>query len=140
MDFAFDINNPYGSMYSTKYWLNKYRIVHSVEIPCDGLELFKYLQDKVVMTPYDIDAYYYGMLWGILHNVFKIPYPKTNKFASTDKDMCQEIVRYIIEFEPINKMLDGISCDNLTIMTPDMSMKYAKQVMKNIECKWIHNV
>jgi len=141
-EFAFDINNPYGSMYSAKYWLHKYRVVHSLDIPLseqDSVRFFKFMEERAVLRPYDIKAYYYGMWRGLLRKLFGLAGPKTNKGVTPDRDMCQEVVRHVMEFDVIHQKLD-VQCPDLTLMTPDMTMKYMKTITSNTEWTWSHNV
>lgn len=140
-----DQNRPTGTLWSLKYWLNKYWIVHQVELvlsPEKELELFKYLETRNILLKYDIGGYYYGMIWGLIHKLFKIPYPKTNKWAKPDQDMCQEIIVPLLEHPIIIESLGNFSpklIPDFATMTPDMSMKYMELLTKNNSLwKWKH--
>jgi hypothetical protein len=142
VDLVIDQNKPTGTMWSLKYWLKKYRIVHQVELELSQekeLELFKYLEARTILLKYDMGGYYYGMIWGLLHKWFKIPYPKVNKWAKPDEDMCQEIIIPLLKHQIFKDAGMNSTILDFSTMTPDMTMKYLKGITGN-NWKWKHNV
>jgi len=134
VELALDINNPYGSLWSLNYWLHKYRLIYTLEIPLTKEEeffVFKSLEEIAVLKPYDIKAYYYGMWRGLLKRLFKIPYPEVNKAVTNGKDMCQEIISYVLHHPIVQEKIGKHECD-FTVMTPDSSMMYMRLITNNI--------
>jgi hypothetical protein len=143
VDLAIDQNRPVGSMYSAKYWLHKYRIIHQVELtlPEDKeLELFKCVEARAVLRKYDMGGYYYGMVWGLLHKVFGLPLPKINKWSRPDEDMCQEIISSLLVHRIVKDAGVIAPTTDLSTMTPDATMHYMKKLTENKPLwKWTHN-
>ena len=140
LDLAVDINKPYGSLYSLKYWLNKYRIVEQVELtlPHDQeIQLLKIVADYSVMRPYDMGGYYYGMVWGLLHKLFKLPLPEINKGSDGTGAMCQEIIIPILKSQIVQAtgIINGIF--DFANMSPSMTRDYFKKItLNNPFWKW----
>jgi hypothetical protein len=143
MRTAIDVNNPRGALWSSKYWLYKYSIVWQVELDLpltQEIEMYKTLEDYAVLRPYDINGYYNGMIWGLLHKFLKLPLPTENEWSNHTGSMCQEILVPILQSDIIK--VTGVHSDILdfTAMTPEMSMNYMKKITKdNPLWKWTYN-
>lgn len=144
IDLVIDQNRPYGTMWSTKYWLHKYKVIHQVELqlpPEKELELFKCIEAHTILLKYDMGGYYYGMIWGLIHKFLKIPFPKVNKWAKPNEDMCQEIIAALLIHKIIKDTGISIPPVDLSTMTPDASMLYMKKITENNPSwKWSHYV
>ena len=138
-EIVVDINRPVGKKYTARSWLTHYKIVWQVELklpPEQETELLDIVTKYAVGKPYDVNGYYFGMLCGLLNKLFRIPFPKNNWFSEKGKDMCQEVVRPILEYPPIAAQQLGIDPEILNKKTPDGVIDLFKEATKN-KPEWI---
>jgi len=131
LNIVVDCTKPYGKVYHLSTWLHKYRKISILELPLNShIEKFFYkkIVSENVNVHYDFKAYYYAWIMAIRKFLFKIPYPKKNKWK-TDGKLCVEIL------EPIKKYLTDFDIDlmdiDLAAISPEMLFNILKD-KKNI--------
>jgi hypothetical protein len=141
-----DINKPKGKVWDSRYWLDKYSIVWSMDVSLSHdheIELYKICADYCVLRPYDMGAYYFGMIAGLKHKVFGIPYPTENTWANNTGGTCQDVVTPLVQndlMRQIEPRLADIDYINFPCKTPDMVMNILKAATsKNPRIRWVFN-
>jgi len=146
ISLATDINKPFGKVWDSRYWLSKYSIVWHMDIALTHdheIELYKYCADYCVLRPYDMNAYYFGMIAGLKYKFFGCSLPTENTWSNNTGGTCQEIVTPILQNDIIKQIeprFANVDYLKFPCMTPDMVMDVLKAATSNNpRIRWTFN-
>lgn len=140
--FAIVFNSPAGGLLfesnllgtHPKFYKNYKKhvtIVHEIDLNID-IETENLIWDKVVDEydgkPYDYPAFIYFIFRAVLKKLFKIPFPKKNKWGRNDMFICDEL--YEIPYK--NKISPDLKID-LAITPPHEVYEILQKLMEKKE-------
>jgi len=145
VDLVVDLNRPYGTLWDFNYWQRRYEVVRYMEVDLsdeEEFELFKSCKEYAILRKYDMSGYYYGMICGLLHKIFGIPFPYENKWSNGSGGMCQQIIIPLMNHPVFKNKIPHLGfIQNTSARSPKNIQNILEQATKDNEyVNWYENM